>query len=90
MPHSIKAKLSGLRHKGYITDAEYDRLKNAIDNEQKWIPSDKELPREGEDVLDKIKDEIIERFASSNCAEESGCLDQLLEIIDKYREGEQE
>lgn len=41
------------------------------------------------DVLEKIKDEIIEKFASSNCAEESGCLDQLLEIIDKYK-GEQE
>lgn len=37
------------------------------------------------DVLEKIKDEIIEKFASSNCAEESGCLDQLLEIIDKYK-----
>jgi hypothetical protein len=74
MPHSLRAKIKGLRYKGIITDKDCDRLCKALDNEG---------------VLEKIKDEIIEQFASSNCAEESGCLDQLLEIIDKYK-GEQE
>ena len=36
-------------------------------------------------VLDKIRDEIIEEFSPSVCSEESGCLNQLLKIIDKYR-----
>ena len=74
MPHSVRVKIKGLRYKGIITDKDCDRLCKALDNEN---------------VLEKIKDEIIEQFASSNCAEESGCLDQLLEIIDKYK-GEQE
>ena len=53
MPHSLKAKLSGLRHKQLITDDEYRRLKDGLDllnrkpgrwinvNEGKWntIPS---------------------------------------------------
>lgn len=34
MPHSIRAKLSGLRYKGLITDKEYQRLCKALDNEK--------------------------------------------------------
>jgi hypothetical protein len=39
----------------------------------------------------KYKDvaEIIEKFGESECAEECGCLYELLEIIDKYK-GESE
>ena len=37
------------------------------------------------EVLDKIRAEIIERFGDSQCAEECGCLYELLEVIDKYR-----
>jgi hypothetical protein len=75
MPHSsLRSKIKGLRYKGIITDKDCDRLCKALDNEG---------------VLEKIKDEIIEQFASSNCAEESGCLDQLLEIIDKYKGGQE-
>lgn len=33
MSHSLGAKLSRLRHKGYITDIEYQRLKKALEQE---------------------------------------------------------
>mgnify|MGYP006908912728 CR=1 FL=1 len=33
MPHSLKAKIKGLRYKGIITDKECDRLCKALDNE---------------------------------------------------------
>ena len=31
MPHSLRAKLSGLRYKGLLTDKDYQRLKKALD-----------------------------------------------------------
>lgn len=37
-----------------------------------------------QEAIEKIRGEIIETFESSECAEESGCLNQILEIIDKY------
>ena len=43
MPHSLRAKLSGLRYKGILEDKDYKRLCKALDNE---------------DVLDKIRAEI--------------------------------
>ena len=43
MPHSLRARLGGLRHKQIISDKDYDRLCKALDNE---------------DVLDKIRAEI--------------------------------
>lgn len=43
MPHSLRAKIKGLRYKGIITDKDCDRLCKALDNES---------------VLDKIRDEI--------------------------------
>lgn len=43
MPHSLRAKLSGLRYKGILEDKDYKRLCKALDNEN---------------VLDKIRDEI--------------------------------
>lgn len=36
------------------------------------------------DAIKKIRGEIIETFESSECAEESGCLNQILEIIDRH------
>ena len=45
MPHSLRAKLSGLRYKGILEDKDYKRLCKALDNE---------------DVLDKISAEIEE------------------------------
>lgn len=43
MPHSLRAKLSGLRYKGILEDKDYKRLCKALDNEG---------------VFDKIRDEI--------------------------------
>lgn len=43
MPHSLRAKLSGLRYKKIISDKDYDRLCKALDNEN---------------VIDKIRAEI--------------------------------
>ena len=43
MPHSLRAKIKGLRYKGIITDKDCDRLCKALDNEG---------------VLDKIEVEI--------------------------------
>ena len=43
MPHSLRAKLGGLRYKGILEDKDYKRLCKALDNE---------------DVLDKIRAEI--------------------------------
>lgn len=72
MPHSLRARLSGLRYKKIISDKDYDRLCKALDNEN---------------VLDKIRAEIlndwqIKKFPSSpfSCG-----LRYALEIIDKYR-----
>ena len=45
MPHSLRAKLSGLRYKQIISSKDYDRLCKALDNEE---------------VLDKISAEIEE------------------------------
>lgn len=43
MPHSLRARLSGLRYKKIISDKDYDRLCKALDNEK---------------ILDKIRAEI--------------------------------
>ena len=69
MSHSLRARLSGLRYKKIISDKDYDRLYKALDNEG---------------VLDKIRAEIIEQFSPSNCAEECGCLSEILDIIDRH------
>ena len=45
MPHSLRAKLSGLRYKGILEDKDYKRLCKALDNEK---------------VLDKIKEIVVE------------------------------
>lgn len=34
MPHSLRAKLSGLRYKGILEDKDYKRLCKALDNEK--------------------------------------------------------
>lgn len=43
MPHSLRAKIKGLRYKGIITDKDCDRLCKALDNEN---------------VLDKLRAEL--------------------------------
>lgn len=47
MPHSLRARLSGLRYKKIISDKDYDRLCKALDNEK---------------ILDKIRAEIDEQY----------------------------
>lgn len=36
-------------------------------------------------ILDKIRAEIVEMWQNEPCVIEGGCLDEVLEIIDKYR-----
>lgn len=86
MPHSLRARLGGLRYKKVISDKDYDRLCKALDNEK---------------VLDKIRAEIehemIEApymYDDDHFGELYGFQDGLkdaLHIIDKYRaESEEE
>lgn len=73
MPHSLRAKLSGLRYKGILEDKDYKRLCKALDNEK---------------VLEQIRAEIedckqyqfetygIQRYFK---------IDDIWQIIDKYK-----
>lgn len=74
MPHSLRAKLSGLRYKGILEDKDYKRLCKALDNE---------------DVLDKIKAEIEQNaypiVHGVNNHEKGMTLYGILQVIDKYR-----
>lgn len=75
MPHSLRAKLSGLRDKGILEDKDYKRLCKALDNEK---------------VLDKIRAEIADCIdGRSHCDEfESGyqwAMNDALDIIDQYK-----
>lgn len=75
MPHSLRARLSGLRYKKIISDKDYDRLCKALDNEN---------------VLDKIRTEIEENaypiVHGVNNHEKGMTLYGILQIIDKYRD----
>ena len=71
MPHSLRAKIKGLRYKGIITDKDCNRLRKALDNE---------------DVLDKVRAEIendwqLKEYPNSpfSCG-----LRRAIEIIDKH------
>lgn len=69
MPHSLRAKIKGLRYKGIITDKDCNRLRKALDNE---------------DVLDKIKTEISEQskmHIDGDLYIKTSCC---MQIIDKY------
>ena len=76
MPHSLRAKLSGLRYKGILEDKDYKRLCKALDNEN---------------VLERIRAEI-EQERDKVYQNRQGCdtyyadgLDTALDIIDKYK-----
>lgn len=75
MPHSLRAKLSGLRYKGILEDKDYKRLCKALDNEK---------------MLKKIRDEIEKVFCISVVTNElrtpMEVKTEILQIIDKYRE----
>jgi hypothetical protein len=84
MPHSLRAKLSGLRYKQIISSKDYDRLCKALDNEN---------------VLEQIRAEIMDCLKALDEIEKSGLniylpneisgrrltYQQCLEFIDKYR-----
>lgn len=76
MPHSLRARLSGLRYKKIISDKDYDRLCKALDNEK---------------ILDKIRAEIEENaypiVHGVNNHEKGMTLYGILQVIDKYRKG---
>ena len=70
MPHSLRAKIKGLRYKGIITDKDCNRLRKALDNE---------------DVLDKIRVEIEQRkLNSSGEPNRELAFNVCLQIIDKH------
>lgn len=86
MPKSLRVKLGGLRYKGILADKDYKQLCKALDNE---------------DVLEKIRAEIIEKFGDCSICEwfedydydENdiseyrwiGHISDIIDIIDKYR-----
>ena len=72
MPHSLRAKIKGLRYKGIITDKDCDRLCKALDNEG---------------VLDKIRAEIEQRKKNSGGEPNRDlAFNVCLQIIDRYKE----
>lgn len=80
MPHSLRARLSGLRYKKIISDKDYDRLCKALDNEN---------------ILDKIRSEIKLKIVKrpwldfeDRERDRNDAFLEVLDIIDKYREGE--
>ena len=77
MPHSLRAKIKGLRYKGIITEKDCDRLCKALDNE---------------DVLDKIRAEITnipitdsDGHYNNWYREPQAIINDVLLIIDKYK-----
>lgn len=75
MPHSLRAKLSGLHYKGILEDKDYKRLCKALDNEK---------------VLEQIRDEIDQKqydFMSDGDYNEGIRFGLMLayQIIDKYK-----
>ena len=77
MPHSLRAKIKGLRYKGIITDKECDRICKALDNEG---------------VLGKIRAEIEGRKEGEYlCFDDDDMyiytigLNDAIGIIDKYK-----
>jgi nitrogen regulatory protein PII-like uncharacterized protein len=74
MPHSLRAKLSGLRYKGILADKDYKRLCKALDNEG---------------VLEQIRNEVEKVFCVSVVTNElrtpMEVKTEILQLIDKYR-----
>ena len=73
MPHSLRARLSGLRYKKIISDKDYNRLCKALDNEN---------------VLDKIRSEIEQTAKDYDEFDDYRRVYGLwiaVDIIDKYK-----
>ena len=70
MPHSLRAKLSGLRYKGILEDKDYKRLCKALDNENMLDQLEEEInsPNRGTCdyfIVDRIE-EIINKYRNMN------------------------
>lgn len=72
MPHSLRAKLSGLRYKGILEDKDYKRLCKALDNEN---------------VLEQIRAEIehLHYHPKLDFIKNDKVVEMALDIIDKYK-----
>lgn len=70
MPHSLRAKLSGLRYKGILEDKDYKRLCKALDNEN---------------VLEQIRSEQKALITTNSTPDYSNGVMNCLNIIDNYR-----
>ena len=88
MSHSLVAKLSGLKHKGFITEAEYDRLRKGLNS----LKVDEMYQLEKEDADEFIPKSVIEdikaeiRSIQPKWHENAGkhnCIDEVIKIIDR-------
>ena len=78
MPHSLRAKLSGLRYKGILEDKDYKRLCHALDLEKaeqeqksgKWIV--------GRIFPTKVGDENLIEYRCSECDRTIRCTESQL------------
>ncbi len=75
MPHSLRAKIKGLRYKGIITDKDCDRLCKALDNENVLDQIRVEISDFEEEVFQRPNTDYSDYAAVRHC----------LEIIDRYR-----
>lgn len=89
MPHSLRAKLSGLRYKGILEDKDYKRLCTALDNEIE-IRDLKLQVASWEQIIDDIRAEILNWEDEPECDDDPyqiGAKDMqkyVLAIIDKH------
>ena len=79
MPHSLRAKLSGLRYKKIITDKDYDRLCKALDME-KSIGNIKS-------EIEQIKEKAEIYYGHQLGYDKISTYNKCLEIIDKHISG---
>ena len=88
MPHSLRAKLSGLHYKGILEDKDYKRLCKALDNESVFeqirseIEQAKTIEIKTDDTAFKASADVVINPQYRNFT--SG-VDIALQIIDKYR-----
>ena len=78
MPHSLRAKLSGLRYKGILEDKDYKRLCKALDNENMLEQIRNEIQALDDKLCQQFLIEDIDREVHRTYRECIG-------IIDKYR-----
>ena len=83
MPHSLRAKLSGLHYKKIISDKDYQRLCNALDMEKSIDDIKAEIENMG--ILSSVDIKTGKTIYEGLCRHSD-----VLEIIDKHIEKEKE